>query len=65
MSCLLASVKIVITDCVMAGMHTQPTSNLLIADRLAELEKLGARYRLALRVARDPRWERLRCDHKG
>lgn len=32
---------------------------------MAELEKLGPRYRLALRIARDPRWERLRCDHKG
>lgn len=32
---------------------------------LAELEKLGPKYRLALRVAKDPRFERLRCDHKG
>ncbi|BGP55639.1 hypothetical protein JCM8202_004900 [Rhodotorula sphaerocarpa] len=32
---------------------------------LAELEKLGPQYRLALRVARDPRFERLPCSHKG
>ncbi|KAF9892588.1 hypothetical protein FE257_000990 [Aspergillus nanangensis] len=32
---------------------------------LAELEKLGPKYRLALRVAKDPRFERIRCDHKG
>lgn len=32
---------------------------------LAELEKLGPKYRLALRVAKDPRFERLKCDHKG
>jgi U3 small nucleolar RNA-associated protein 24 len=32
---------------------------------MAELEKLGPRYRIALRIARDPRFERLRCDHKG
>ncbi|KAI1004065.1 hypothetical protein K3495_g4141 [Podosphaera aphanis] len=32
---------------------------------MAELEKLGPRYRIALRIARDERWERLRCDHKG
>ncbi|PSS22749.1 hypothetical protein M430DRAFT_134981 [Amorphotheca resinae ATCC 22711] len=32
---------------------------------MAELEKLGPRYRIALRIARDERWERIRCDHKG
>ncbi|TVY43397.1 rRNA-processing protein [Lachnellula occidentalis] len=32
---------------------------------MAELEKLGPRYRIALRIARDERWERLQCDHKG
>ncbi|KAF4469877.1 rrna-processing fcf1 [Fusarium albosuccineum] len=26
---------------------------------------LGTKYRLALRVARDERWTRLECDHKG
>ncbi|KAG2748183.1 Fcf1-domain-containing protein [Suillus brevipes Sb2] len=32
---------------------------------MAELEKLGHRYRVALRVARDPRFERLSCSHTG
>ncbi|ATY62968.1 FCF1 small subunit [Cordyceps militaris] len=32
---------------------------------MSELEKLGPKYRLALRVARDERWQRLTCDHKG
>ncbi|KAH8747412.1 Fcf1-domain-containing protein [Hyaloscypha finlandica] len=32
---------------------------------MAELEKLGPKYRIALRIARDERWERLKCDHKG
>jgi len=32
---------------------------------IAELEKLGQRYRIALRIARDERFERLACDHKG
>ncbi|KAI8365802.1 Fcf1-domain-containing protein [Choanephora cucurbitarum] len=32
---------------------------------LAELEKLGPKYRIALRIARDPRFERLPCSHKG
>ena len=32
---------------------------------MAELEKLGPRYRIALRIARDPRFERIKCDHKG
>ncbi|KAK9471288.1 Fcf1-domain-containing protein [Dipodascopsis tothii] len=32
---------------------------------MAELEKLGPRYRIALRIARDPRVERLTCSHKG
>ncbi|KAJ5770837.1 uncharacterized protein N7511_002888 [Penicillium nucicola] len=32
---------------------------------LAELEKLGPKYRLALRVAKDTRFERVKCDHKG
>lgn len=27
--------------------------------------QLGPKYRLALRIARDERWERARCDHKG
>lgn len=32
---------------------------------IGELEKLGTKYRIALQVARDERWERLKCDHKG
>ncbi|PUU77627.1 rRNA-processing protein FCF1 [Tuber borchii] len=32
---------------------------------MAELEKLGSRYRIALRIAKDPRFERVRCEHKG
>ena len=31
---------------------------------MAELEKLGTKYRIALRIARDPRFIRLKCDHK-
>lgn len=32
---------------------------------MAELEKLGPKYRIALQIARDERWERLQCSHKG
>eukprot|EP00743_Colponemidia_sp_Colp-15_P003404 GILK01003678.1.p1 GENE.GILK01003678.1~~GILK01003678.1.p1 ORF type:complete len:204 (-),score=27.79 GILK01003678.1:205-792(-) len=32
---------------------------------MAELEKLGHKYRLALRLAKDPRFERLPCSHSG
>lgn len=32
---------------------------------MAELEKLGVKYRVALRIAKDPRFERIHCDHKG
>lgn len=32
---------------------------------VAELEKLGQKYRLALRIAKDPRMTRLTCCHKG
>jgi U3 small nucleolar RNA-associated protein 24 len=32
---------------------------------LAELETLGPKYRIALRIARDERFERLPCSHKG
>ncbi len=32
---------------------------------LAELEKLGAKYRVALRIVKDPRFQRLPCMHKG
>lgn len=32
---------------------------------IAELEKFGTKYRVALRLAKDPRIERLPCSHKG
>ncbi|PSC75345.1 rRNA-processing FCF1-like protein [Micractinium conductrix] len=32
---------------------------------MAELEKLGQKYRVALKIAKDPRVERLPCTHKG
>jgi U3 small nucleolar RNA-associated protein 24 len=32
---------------------------------MAELEKLGPKFRVALRIAQDPRFERLPCTHKG
>ena len=32
---------------------------------MAELEKLGGKYRLALRLAKDSRIERLPCSHAG
>ena len=32
---------------------------------MAELEKLGQKYRIALRVAKDPRFVRLPCTHPG
>jgi|SRR5437667_3377461 len=47
-------------DCLLAKCNPIITSCVM-----AELEKLGPKYRLALRIARDERWERLKCDHKG
>ncbi|CAH6718178.1 rRNA-processing protein Fcf1p [[Candida] jaroonii] len=32
---------------------------------MAELEKLGSKYRIALKLAKDPRIKRLTCSHKG
>ena len=32
---------------------------------MAELEKLGPKFRVALRIAKDPRFERICCGHKG
>ncbi|CAI0651195.1 unnamed protein product [Colletotrichum noveboracense] len=32
---------------------------------IAELEKLGPNFRLALRLAKDERFERLKCSHSG
>src|SRR5690606_33381477 len=31
----------------------------------AELEKMGRRFRLALKILKDPRVQRLKCMHKG
>jgi U3 small nucleolar RNA-associated protein 24 len=31
---------------------------------MAELEKLGPKYRIALQIARNEQWTRLKCDHK-
>ena len=40
--------------------------NLVLTDCvIGEMEKLGPRYSIALREAKDERWERLKCDHKG
>ena len=32
---------------------------------IAELEKLGNKYKLALRLSKDPRFEKVKCMHKG
>jgi U3 small nucleolar RNA-associated protein 24 len=32
---------------------------------MAELEKLGPKYKVALRIAKDARFERITCGHKG
>lgn len=32
---------------------------------VAELEKLGHKYKLAIRLTKDPRFQRLICTHKG
>jgi len=32
---------------------------------MAELEKLGPKFRVALRIAKDPRFERICCGHRG
>lgn len=32
---------------------------------IAELEKLGHKYKMAIQLAKDPRFERLTCSHKG
>ncbi|KAF1815845.1 FCF1 small subunit [Eremomyces bilateralis CBS 781.70] len=47
-------------NCLYATCHPIITSCVM-----AELEKLGTKYRIALRIARDERWERVQCDHKG
>ena len=32
---------------------------------MAELEKFGSKYRLALRMVKDPKFKRFICDHEG
>ncbi|XP_033210989.1 rRNA-processing protein FCF1 homolog isoform X2 [Belonocnema kinseyi] len=32
---------------------------------LGELEKLGQKYKIALKIIKDPRFERLECNHRG
>jgi U3 small nucleolar RNA-associated protein 24 len=32
---------------------------------MAELEKLGGKYKIALRLAKDPRFQRVPCNCKG
>ena len=44
---------------------THPAIPCITTCVISELEKLGPKYRIALRVARDPRFERLECSHKG
>ncbi|KAK2760391.1 rRNA-processing protein fcf1 [Arachnomyces sp. PD_36] len=47
-------------DCLYASCNPIITSCVL-----SELEKLGPKYRLALRIAKDERFERVKCDHAG
>eukprot|EP01053_Blabericola_migrator_P008161 Blabericola_migrator_1__8160@NODE_420_length_8669_cov_118_779354_g332_i0_p5_GENE_NODE_420_length_8669_cov_118_779354_g332_i0NODE_420_length_8669_cov_118_779354_g332_i0_p5_ORF_typecomplete_len165_score27_41Fcf1/PF04900_12/6_5e33PIN_9/PF18477_1/2_3e07PIN/PF01850_21/0_33_NODE_420_length_8669_cov_118_779354_g332_i011431637 len=47
-------------DCLMAKVIPTVTDCVV-----AELEKMGHRYRLALRLAKDPRVVRLTCTHRG
>ncbi|KAI1339001.1 Fcf1-domain-containing protein [Xylariaceae sp. FL0016] len=47
-------------DCLMAKCTPIITSCVM-----AELEKLGPKYRIALKIARDERWQRMQCDHSG
>lgn len=49
-----------LTDCLYAKATPYITDCVM-----AELEKLGPKYHVALRVAKDPRFERLPCAHKG
>ncbi|CAI0650557.1 rRNA-processing protein FCF1 [Colletotrichum fructicola] len=47
-------------DCLYATCHPIVTDCVM-----AELEKLGPKFRIPLRIARDERWQRAKCDHKG
>ena len=65
MDCLYAKCIPIITDCVMYVTRVLIVCHNAHPVCRAELEKLGQKYRIALRIARDERWERLKCDHKG
>ncbi|KAL8172520.1 hypothetical protein V2J09_024324 [Rumex salicifolius] len=57
---------IVDTNFINFSIQNKITSTPCITDCvMAELEKLGQKYRVALRIAKDPRFERLPCTHKG
>ncbi|KAF2280900.1 rRNA-processing protein-like protein FCF1 [Westerdykella ornata] len=47
-------------DCLLA--KAQP---IITSCVMSELEKLGQKYRIALQIARNEAWTRLKCDHKG
>ena len=64
MNTLYANVNIMITDCVVSETFCCAASLLTLLS-MAELEKMGQKYRIALQIARDERWERLKCNHKG
>ena len=65
MDCLYSKCIPILTDCVMFVPQCLRVFHSAHAVCRAELEKLGQKYRIALRIARDERWERLKCDHKG
>ena len=65
MDCLYSKCIPILTDCVMLVPQCLTVFHSAHAEHRAELEKLGQKYRIALRIARDERWERLKCDHKG
>ncbi|CAL3963117.1 unnamed protein product [Diplocarpon coronariae] len=68
MDTLYANCIPIITSCVMGLSSSErefspnTAKHSLTRARAAELEKLGPKYRIALRIARDERWERLQCD---
>ncbi|EHB17402.1 rRNA-processing protein FCF1-like protein [Heterocephalus glaber] len=49
-----------VTDCLYAKSTPGITDCVM-----AETGKLGQKYRVAIRIAKDPRFERLPCTHKG
>jgi U3 small nucleolar RNA-associated protein 24 len=70
MDCLYAKVNMFITTCVLAGkrqpFHARDISIYLSNPPIhKELEKLGPKFRLAMRVAKSENFEVLKCQHKG